>query len=95
MNEQPDNTTFTGTIIRMVRPSPDITYDYILKLDKPYRDDNNASGMTLNVDQLVLLPGGAKVWETLENNIDKKVTLTGWFEWGYAETKHFVVFSIK
>lgn len=87
--------TFTGFIEKMDRPAPDIAYDYAIKLDTPYMDEHSESGGPALRNTYSLVSNDTNITQKLEQNVGNKVTITGRIEWGYAETKHFLVQGIK
>jgi hypothetical protein len=94
----PNNTaskTFKGTIIKADRPEPDITYDYKLMLTTPYNDTENASGLEQKVTEIIITPASKEMFDAIRSNYNKKVTISGEWIWGFAESKFFLVSSIK
>jgi hypothetical protein len=94
---EPANATYvtlSGLLKRFERPAPDIDYDYTLALDEPYLDENNATGLNMYVKNYVVIPSTSALWLKLEGNIDKHVTLDGYFSWGFAESKYFTVTGV-
>ncbi len=89
----PTQTTqiFFGTIERMDRAAFDIYYDYQIKLNEPYLDHENASGLPQTTLTLVVIPATNAIWQKIEENLGEKIQIVGTFEWGYAETKHFTI----
>lgn len=88
--------TFEGVLKREKRVAPDVgAYDYALVLTTPYVDKNNASGLDQKVTLLFLTPATDAVWSTMESNMDEKVTLGGYMNWGYAESKYFLVTKVN
>jgi len=82
---------FTGTIQRTDRVAPDINYDYELILDEPFVDEFNASGLPLTQTRLTIMPRSNTIWQQIEETIGQKVRVIGTMEWGYAESRHFVI----
>lgn len=84
---QKRDTTVSGIIVRSKRMSPDIDYDYRLKLEKPVYNLDDGWGQTsnfflsinMNIDSLNNI---------IENN--RRVTLYGMFTGGYVETTNFL-----
>lgn len=87
--------TLQGIVSRMTRPSPDIFYDYELKLSKPFIDTFSSIGSPQELYSLTLVPGTNDHWEVVENNIGRELTMEGTIVWGYAESKYFGVIEIK
>lgn len=79
---------FSGKLRRMVRPAPDIAYDYALQLDEPYRDENHPIEPGKTVTELPLVvyrPDKInKLEEALAN--DKPVAVEAAMVAGYAES---------
>ncbi len=81
--------TYIGQVERMQRPAPDIAYDYLLLLQKPYRDANNPVQPGKLVRQLPLVAGKFEIYSTLEEAIEQKVPIRirGVQHRGYAESE--------
>ncbi|AHM62166.1 hypothetical protein D770_19575 [Flammeovirgaceae bacterium 311] len=81
--------TYNGQVERMQRPAPDIAYDYQLRLQKPYRDENNPVAPGSLVHTLPLIPGSFEVLSTLEAAVrqDKQLRIEGIQHQGYAESQ--------
>ncbi len=90
-----EKVTFYGTINNTNRPSPDINYDYQILLSKPYLEKENSSGLSQEVNTIVVIPSTFEVWDTLTNNINQMVKIEGYMEWGYAESKYLKIVSIE
>jgi hypothetical protein len=95
VSESLNKVTLKGTIIRGVRPAPDIGYDYQLKLDEPYLDKSSFSGSPEKISTLDVAPSNNSLWETLEKSIGKKVKIEGFLAWGYSETRYLKATSVK
>lgn len=78
---------YSGTIKRMVRPAPDIAYDYAFMPDKPWQDENHPVEPGKWVKELPLVSFEAGVTGKLESALRKneKVKLKAWRQQGYAE----------
>lgn len=88
--------SFSGVVKRMARVVPDLgPYDYELTLDKPFIDDENAAGIDLEVKDLLIAPAYNKTWIQLEENMGKRVTLSGYMTWGFAESRYFLVTEVE
>jgi hypothetical protein len=90
--------TLEGKITRFTRPAPDIGYDYQIILKEPFTDENNASGLPQTVNSCLIVPISDEIWKKIEGSIkgDKdNLTLEGYENWGYAESKYILVTSIK
>jgi hypothetical protein len=87
-------TEFTGTIDTAQRPEADIAYDYSLVLTTPWKDTMSSSGVTENVTDITLLPINNEARLMVDKNVSKSVKVKGFFVWGLAETKIFVVQSV-
>lgn len=83
----PRDTTVSGVIVRSKRMSPDIDYDYRLKLEKPVYNLNDAGGETSNF-HLSINMNIDSLNNIIENN--RRVTLYGMFTGGYVETTLFL-----
>lgn len=83
------DTTVKGVIVRSKRISPDISYDYRLKLEKPVHNQNDGWGETSNFFLSINMN-----LDSLNNVIENKrvVTLYGIFTGGYLES---TIFSCK
>jgi hypothetical protein len=90
-----DLISFSGILKHGIRPAPDIGYDYILELDEEYLDSSSSAGYPVYLKQIDVIPLNDGVWIEIEENIDKQVTLEGYYLWGYAESKYLEVHSIK
>ncbi len=94
-----DNTqeklSLRGTIIHGNRPSPDIGYDYQLRLAEPFIDQNSSAGSPQEVSLVDAVPNDNSIWKELENNINKAINVEGYMVWGYAESKYFQITSVK
>lgn len=84
--------TLTGTLKSSIRPAPDIAYDFIIELEEPIErmDGSGEPGDTYEVYVVNSDTMDFSVRLALYENIDKRVTLEGYREWGYAEGSHFV-----
>ena len=87
--------SFKGVLRRSDRPSPDIGYDYILKLDQPYLDKESASGTAQYVGAIDISPTNDELWMVIENNINKEVAVEGRMLWGYAESRYLEIVKIS
>lgn len=87
--------TYGGTIERMTRPAPDIGYDYVLNLIKPILETNGAAGIPQKLESIVIVPGTNKSWLDLESNIHKKITVKGYWLWGFAESRYVEAVSVQ
>jgi len=87
--------TMTGRLVRMERPAPDISYDYNLVLDKPFVDNNNASGVPQELNVVVVSPSTNDLWEKFEASINTDITVKGPMSWGYAESRFLSVTEIQ
>lgn len=85
---------FVGQIGFAERPAPDISYDFEIILPKPYEDDRNATGRAIWRDALDISPGTDEILVQLLENIGKDVEIYGYWEWGYAESRFFMVTAI-
>lgn len=87
--------TLLGTVTRAIRPSPDIGYDYEMKLTEPFVDENSEAGSPQEISQIVVVPYENSVWGDLENNIGKEIEVEGYMYWGLAESKYLEVVSVR
>lgn len=80
--------TFRGTLHRQKRPAPDIAYDYALRLEKPYVDDNHPIEGRKKIKELPLFVGQAADIIKIEGAIaaGKRISLEGARVQGYAES---------
>jgi len=94
-----DNTqeklTLRGTVIHAKRPAPDIGYDYQLKLSEPFVDKFSSAGSPQKVSMVDVTPITNNLWNELENNINKEITVDGYMVWGYAESRYLRIVDIK
>ena len=90
-----DLATFSGTLKHRVRPAPDIGYDYLLFLNEEYLDTSSSTGSPELLEQIDITPFSNNIWIEIQEKIDQKVTLEGYYLWGYAESKYMEVHSVK
>ncbi|MDP3998337.1 MAG: hypothetical protein Q8P89_01835 [bacterium] len=90
-----ENLILRGIVNNSNRPAPDISYDYQVKLSKPFLDKYNSSGSPQQVNMVDAIPSTNNVWIELTNNINKEVEIQGYMQWGYSESKYFSITSIK
>jgi hypothetical protein len=81
------DTTVRGVIVRSKRMSPDIDYDYRLKLEKPVYNLDDGWGETSNFFLSINMDIDS-LNNIIENN--RRVTLYGMFTGGYVETTLFL-----
>lgn len=83
-----DLEVFSGKLRRMVRPAPDIAYDYALKLDEPYRDEHHPVEPGKLVTELPLVVYRPDKLNKLEEALtsEKPVAIEGAKIPGYAES---------
>lgn len=86
---------FTGTLLLNRRPAPDIGYDYQLKLDQPFLDNDSPAGSPQWVSSVEVVPSSDVIWRSVQENLNRKVTVEGFMLWGYAESKYFRAESIQ
>ena len=84
-----------GTVVHAKRPAPDIGYDYQLKLVEPIVDKFSSAGSPQKVSLADVTPTTNTLWNELENNIDKEITVEGYMVWGYAESRYLQIINIK
>ncbi|MBI2612181.1 hypothetical protein HYW54_05600 [Candidatus Gottesmanbacteria bacterium] len=84
-----------GSVIRAKRPAPDIGYDYQLKLVEPFVDKLSSAGSPQKVSLVDVTPTTNNLWNELENNINKEVTVEGYMVWGYAESRYLQIMTIN
>ncbi len=79
---------YSGKLRRMVRPAPDIAYDYALQLDEPYRDKNHPIEPGKLVTELPLVVFRNDKLNKLEEALaaNKTVVIEAAREPGYAES---------
>ncbi len=86
----------SGVLVHTDRFAPDMSYDYLLILDKPNVEPLNASGINnFKLEQYDVSPLDNNTWKNFEENINKKVTVTGYMRWGYAESTYLETHEIK
>jgi len=83
--------TFRGTIGFSKRPAPDIDYDLELLLEKPYLDQENATGQSIWTNRIDIAAASEELLLNMLGNIGKKVEVEGYWQWGYAESRFFRV----
>jgi len=84
-----------GTAIHGKRPSPDIGYDYQLKLVEPFVDKFSSAGSPQKVNLVDISPSTDSIWIELENNINKEINVEGYMVWGYAESRFLSVINVS
>ena len=86
-----------GTIRRMNRPAPDIAYDYVLRLEKPFRDENHPVQPGKLVKELPLFVLNEQEIGCLERAVatGQPVVLRGSLVQGYAENKVLQVLEVQ
>ncbi len=86
---QGNSIAYTGQVERMQRPAPDIAYDYQLRLQEPYRDQNHPVTPNKLVQTLPLVPGNFDVLSALETAVRQKrqLRIEGIQHQGYAESQ--------
>jgi hypothetical protein len=90
--------TVTGKIVDLETEGTDIPYKYKIVLNEAVTDKDaisDASGMDKPKTEYVLLTNDEKVLALLKASIGKKVQIIGTLDWGYAETRHLTVESLK
>lgn len=94
-----DNTqeklTLRGTVIHANRPAPDVGYDYKLKLLQPFVDKLSSAGSLPKVSMVDVTPTTNNLWNELENNINKEITVEGYMLRGYADTSYLQVTAVN
>lgn len=78
-----------GILIYGKRLAPDMGYDYQLKLTEFFEDKLNSSGIPL-VSVVDIISSG----ENIENNINNEVSMEGYIDWGYSESRYFTPLKI-
>lgn len=89
--------TFRGNLRRMVRPAPDIAYDYALLLEEPYRDESHPKEPGKLVAELPLVVFRPDKLDKLEEALanDKTVVVEAARVTGYAESTVLRVVEIR
>lgn len=87
--------SFSGVLQYAKRPAPNVSCDYQLILDEEYVDNQNSTGRPLALNQIDVVPGSNKEWLDFEEKIGRRVTLSGYYLWGYSESKYLEVNSIE
>lgn len=85
----------SGIVEHALRLAPDISYDYRLRLAKPFIDPLDASGNPKVYPFLDISPLNQTILLELERNMGQKVTVEGEMTWGYAESRYLKVISVK
>lgn len=82
-----DLSAYRGKLRRMVRPAPDVAYDYALQLEDPYRDENHPKEPGKLVTELPLVVFRPDKINKLEEALadDKTVVVEAEPVTGYAE----------
>jgi len=81
----------TGKLVKSIRPAYDIAYDYTLKLNAENPDF--AGGNVLPATQIYVMPTST-IEDVFLNMLDKNVSVEGYLEWGYAESRVFIITAI-
>lgn len=84
-----------GTVAHSKRPAPDIGYDYQIRLSEPFVDKYSSAGSPQKVSLVDVTPTTNDLWNELENNIDKEVTVEGYMVWGYAESRFLQIIAVN
>lgn len=95
INNTQEKLELRGTVIHVKRPSPDIGYDYQLKLSEPFVDKFSSAGSPQKVSLVDVTPTTNDLWSELENSIDKEVTVEGYMVWGYSESRFLQILSVN
>lgn len=96
--KQAGNTnSYVGRIRRMLRPAPDIAYDYVLRLEEPFRDPNHPVEPGKLVEELPLFILKQEDVEEIEQAIAQRrtVRVEAALVQGYAERKALQVVKIQ
>lgn len=84
-----------GTVVHGKRPAPDIGYDYQLILSEPFIDKSSSTGFPRKVSSVDITPSTNSIWNELEDNINKEITVEGYMVWGYAESRYLNVTNVE
>lgn len=84
-----------GEVVRAKRPAPDIGYDYQLKLTEPFIDKFSSAGSPQKVSLIDISSTTNNLWNELENNINKEISVEGYMAWGYAESRYLQIVDIQ
>jgi len=84
-----EQVTYSGTLIHINRPAPDIFYDYAIKSTKGFSVNSQKT------TQLDVVPSSNAIWIVLEKNIGKTVAVTGTVKTGYSESSYILIDSVK
>lgn len=95
IEKDPQRLLVTGTMGRLTRDTPDIGYDYEIILDIPYIDPLSSAGPSKQKNSILVVPATNSIWEKIERNIGKRVTLDGHMSWGYAESRFLLVRTLE
>ena len=81
----------------MLRPAPDIAYDYALRLEEPFRDPNHSVEPGKLVEELPLFVSRQEDVEKIEQAIaqGRTVSVEAALVQGYAERKALQVVKIQ
>lgn len=90
-----DTILLQGIVTQVKRPAPDIAYDFSLSLNKPYTDTLTTGGTPQQINATIIAPGNEEVAARLLSSVGKKISVSGYFQWGYAETTYFVIVAIN
>lgn len=84
-----------GIVIHSKRPSPDIGYDYQLRLSEPFVDKLSSAGSPQKVNLVDVTPTTNDLWSELENNMDNEIIVEGYMVWGYSESRYLQITNVK
>jgi hypothetical protein len=93
---EPDKREYSGIIERFERPSPDINYDYLIKLTQAIDEEYGSSGIKGKMtSQIILIPDSLEAWEGMEQSIGESINIVGYKSVGYAESEYLLVTQVK
>ncbi len=94
--EPKQTASFDGFLRQNTRPAADIGYDYQLELANPIQDNDGsfgASGLPQRIKRINILPADNAMWRQIQLRLSETdptmVTVQGYWEWGYAESRVF------
>lgn len=94
-NNTQEKLVLRGTVVHVKRPAPDIGYDYQLELEIPFVDKFSSAGSPQTVSLVDITPGTNDLWNEIEMNINKEITVEGYMVWGYAESRYLQVLTVN
>jgi len=81
----------SGRIKRISRPSPDIAYDYMIESSTTIPGVFDMSGMGSELPRVVVMPKNFDIYKQMETTLGEEVSVSGYLQWGYAESQFFTI----